>query len=90
MNLDSPVARRLMVVLWPAFIVAGALEALTFALIDPDQLNWFGRPLDLSRTAIYSLGFFVFWTMAALSGWMTAWLSSEPAAEAPRPRLADR
>ena len=56
-------------IVWPAFLVAGVLEMLVFALVDPEGLHWFGgEPLELSRTAVYTLAFFVFWAAASLSG----------------------
>jgi hypothetical protein len=61
--------QRAMAILWPSFLMAGVLEALVFALVDPGQLHWFGgEPVDLSATAIYSLTFFVFWGVISISG----------------------
>jgi hypothetical protein len=54
-------------ILWPSFLVAAAAEMVFFALFDPGELTFFGRPLELSRTAIYSIGFFLFWGFAAAS-----------------------
>ena len=64
-------ARHLIYVLWPSFIVAGAAETLFFTVFDPYDLTVFGDPLEASRTAIYSLGFFVFWAFAATSSMLT-------------------
>ena len=60
-------AKRLIWILWPSFIVAGAAEALFFTVFDPQDLSMFGDPLHASRTAIYSAGFFMFWAFAACS-----------------------
>lgn len=68
--------RRLLWIIWPAFIVAGILEMLVFALVDPQELQWFGHPLALSRAGVYTLSFFAFWAIVSLSGAMTALLSS--------------
>ena len=54
-------------ILWPSFIVAGAALAVFFTVFDPQDLRFFGQPLELSRLAIYSLGFFLFWLFAAAS-----------------------
>ena len=59
--------RKLIQVLWPAFVVAGAAEALFFTIFDPHELYMFGEPVEASRTAIYSVGFFAFWLVAAAS-----------------------
>ena len=67
-------AQRWMGVAWPAFLVAGLLEVLVFALVDPQDLRWFGQDLDLSRQAIYTLAFFAFWALAMLSSALTTLL----------------
>ncbi len=35
--------QRLMWIAWPAFMVAGILEMLVFAMVDPQDLHWFPR-----------------------------------------------
>lgn len=67
-------------ILWPSFLAACAGELLFFALVDPDELVLVWRVISLSRTAIYSIGFFFFWSVAALSSGLT-WLLARPAAE---------
>lgn len=67
--------QRLMWMLWPAFLVAGLLEMLVFALVDPSDLHWFGAPLELSRQAVYTLAFFVFWAVALVASALTLLLS---------------
>jgi hypothetical protein len=56
---------------WILLLVAGLLEMLVFAFVDPQDLHGFGRDLDLSRQAIYTLAFFVFWALAMLSSGLT-------------------
>ena len=73
------VARRLMLVLWPAFVAAGAAELLFFTLFDPADLSVFGYPVELSRQAIYALAFFAFWAIAAASSALTCFLHKTPA-----------
>jgi hypothetical protein len=46
-------AQRMMWIAWPAFLVAGMLEMLVFAMVDPQDLHWFGQPLEMSRQGIY-------------------------------------
>lgn len=67
--------RRWMWVLWPAFLLACMTEMLVFALVDPGDLQWKGERLGLSRQAIYTVGFFVFWLLAAGSSWLTVLLA---------------
>jgi len=68
-------AQRWMWIVWPAFLVACVLEMLVFALVDPEELTWFGHPLALSRQGVYTLSFFVFWLLTMVSGALTALLS---------------
>lgn len=72
--------KRLMVIAWPAFLVAAVLEMVVFALVDPSGLHWFGAPLALSREAVYTLAFFVFWGLTMTSSALTTLLSL-PASE---------
>ena len=60
------VARRWASIVWPAFLVAGVLELVVFAWVDPLSLHTVaGASLPLSATAIYSLAFLVFWACTA-------------------------
>jgi hypothetical protein len=61
-------------ILWPSFLVAAAAEMAFFAVLDPGELSFFGRPLELSRIAIYSIGFFLFWGLAAASSALSLYL----------------
>jgi hypothetical protein len=61
-------------ILWPSFLVAATAEMVFFALFDPGDLVFFGQPLELSRTAMYSMGFFVFWAFAAVSSALSVYL----------------
>ena len=63
---------RVMAVLWPAFLMAGVMEMLVFAFVDPTQLRLFGAtPLDWSPTAVYTVAFFVFWGVIAAAASLT-------------------
>ena len=39
---DPLLARRVAATLWPAFLMAGVMEVLVFALVDPSNLHWLG------------------------------------------------
>ena len=39
-------------VLWPAFLGACLLEALVFAVVDPQSLQWQGQSLEWSRQGV--------------------------------------
>jgi len=66
---------HLMWVLWPAFLAAGVLEMLVFAMIDPEDMRWMGQGITLPRQAIYSLGFFLLWTVTAVASALSLLLS---------------
>lgn len=66
--------QRIIWILWPSFIVAGVAEAVFFTFFDPSDLTIFGGAHGLSRIAVYSLGFFLFWLFAAASSAFTCFL----------------
>jgi hypothetical protein len=64
--------RAALQILWPAFLMAGVLEMLVFALVDPNDMHWFGgAPIQVSRQAIYTLAFLAFWAVIAAAGAIT-------------------
>ena len=83
-------AQRMMWIAWPAFLVAGVIEMLVFALVDPQSLHWFGQPLPLSREAVYTLAFFVFWLLTMTSSALTMLLAMSPFEVNRRELAADR
>ena len=71
--------RRVLQILWPAFLAAGVLDALTFAVVDPAELRWFGGPLlGWAPLAVYSATFLIFWVAISTAGALTALLVLEP------------
>ncbi len=71
-------AQRMMWIAWPAFLVAGVLEMLVFAMVDPHDLHWFGQPLEMSRQAIYTIAFFAFWLVTMASSALSTLLAMSP------------
>ena len=71
-------AQRWMWIAWPAFLMAGVLEVLVFAMVDPQDLHWLGQPVPLSREGVYTVAFFVFWALAMASRALTTLLSLSP------------
>lgn len=72
---------RVLLVLWPAFVMAGVLEALVFVVVDPESLTRFGGPpVALSRQAVYTVTFFIFWAAISAAGAVSALLASAPSA----------
>jgi uncharacterized membrane protein YcfT len=66
---------KMMWVAWPSFLMAGVMELLVFAVVDPQDMNWFGQPFEMSRQTIYTISFFVFWLVIAIAGGLTILLS---------------
>jgi hypothetical protein len=72
---QRPFRARVLLVLWPAFMMAALLEALVFAVVDPSGLHGLGTAFLLwPATAVYSLAFLVFWALIALAAAITLWL----------------
>ena len=71
-------AQRLMWIVWPAFLVAGLLEVVVFGMFDPEDMQWFGYPMALSRQGVYTVSFFVFWALTIVSSSLTTLLSMSP------------
>lgn len=68
---------RVMAVLWPSFLMAGVMEMLVFAFVDPSQLHLFGgEPIAWSPSAVYTVAFFVFWGVIAAAAALTELLEA--------------
>ena len=70
--------QRWMWIAWPAFLVAGVLETLVFAVIDPLDIQWLSEGFDLSRSGFYTLAFFVFWGVTAIASALSLFLANPP------------
>ena len=60
--------RRVMWVVWPGFLTALVGETAFFAIFDPLDFN---ARLELTREAVYTLGFIAFWLLGMLSSLLT-------------------
>jgi len=69
---------RLMWILWPSFLMACLLEFFVFAMMDPETMEFLGKPLEWSRNTVYSVSFFLFWAVTAISSGLTTLLSRSP------------
>lgn len=75
-------------VLWPSFLMAGVMEILVFAVVDPQQLHWFGgSSIEWSREAIYSVSFLIFWGVISASTVLTLLLMRSPGSINRAPRF---
>jgi hypothetical protein len=71
-------ARLMMVVLWPSFLVAIMAEGFFFSFFDPHDLALVGSHIDVPALAIYTVGFFCFWVFCALASMLTCYLVGVP------------
>jgi cytosine/uracil/thiamine/allantoin permease len=62
---DIPLVQRIVAVLWPSFLTAGLATTLFFTVFDPLDLAALTNYPDISRTAAYSIGFFLFWLLTS-------------------------
>jgi len=66
--------KKPIVILWASFLAAGVAEVLFFTLIDPGELYFLGRQVELGPLATYSIGFLLFWLLTATSSAFTCFL----------------
>ncbi len=85
------VMTSVMTILWPAFLMAGVLEMLVFAFVDPGELHGFGGALiGWPAQAVYTLAFLAFWGVICAACALSALLGLEadevnpPRTEGPR------
>ena len=76
--MSNALAARLGWVLWPSFLMARVAELAFFALFDPADLHLFGVPIEAGRMPVYTIGFFAFWIVGAVSSALTVFLAQSP------------
>ncbi len=76
--MERSLLTKLMWIVWPAFLIAGIAETIFFALFDPFDLHVFLAPHEVSREAIYTLGFIGFWAVGVASSALTVLLGRSP------------
>jgi hypothetical protein len=62
-------------VLWPSFIVAIVATGIFFSAFNPRDLVPYNLDIDISPLAAYSVGFFIFWIIAAVSSYGTLYFT---------------
>lgn len=71
-------------ILWQSFLTAALGELVFFVFIDPQELYLLGEPVRWSPMAVYSVGFFMFWSLTALTAALAVFMQ-KPASEVNRP-----
>jgi len=72
------ISKYWMFVVWPSFLMAGVMEMAVFVIVDPQDLHLFNQTIDLSRQGVYTLSFFIFWTICAASSGLSLFLFLTP------------
>jgi len=70
---DIPVIQRIIAILWPSFLTSGAATGAFFTIFDPADLVTLTDYPDLSRMAVYSMGFFLFWLLTTVTSALTCY-----------------
>lgn len=70
--------RIVMSILWPSFLMACVSSGVLFSLVDPVELVRLDSQVHLSQLGTYTVGFFLFWFLGAISSSLTALLLGCP------------
>jgi hypothetical protein len=66
--------RLALLILWPSFLVAILAEGFVFSLFDPADLMLVGGHVELPAIAVYTMGFFFFWSFCAIASMISIYL----------------
>ena len=80
-----PLIQRVTAIAWPSFLVAGVATVVFFTLFDPLQLDSPVAAPVHGRLGGYSIGFFAFWALGALSSALTVYFLKPCPPTLPRP-----
>ena len=67
--------RNAVLILWPSFLAACMLEGVVFAMVDPGEVNWPGLVVQPSRQGVYTVAFFMFWSITMACSSLVLWLA---------------
>lgn len=65
--------QRLIPILWPSFLIAGAANIIFATLFDPLEILYRGEALIEHRIAAYTIVFFFFWLLGIASSMLTCY-----------------
>ncbi len=66
-------AQHMISILWPSFLVGSLTTILFFTFFDPTELGMISGYPEITRIAGYSMGFFFFWFLSAVSSALTCY-----------------
>ncbi|MCP4493593.1 MAG: hypothetical protein GY820_40765 [Gammaproteobacteria bacterium] len=64
-----------MVILWPSFMTAIIATGLFFSAFDPSELYPFNIDTEINILGAYTIGFFGFWVLSAVSSMTTLYFA---------------
>ena len=70
---NIPKTQRIIASLWLSFLMAGIATGVFFSAIDPLELKYCVDFPEVSRTAAYSIGFFLFWLLTSVTCALTCY-----------------
>lgn len=68
------IRRLLMTTLWPSFIMACVSSVVLFSFVEPEAFILHFNNIEISNAVIYSISFFIFWLLGAITSGLTALL----------------
>lgn len=80
-----PPLQRIITVLWLSFLTSGIATGVFFSTIDPMELKYCVNFPEVSRTAAYSIGFFLFWLLAGGTGLLAVYFTYPSDGEEDKP-----
>ena len=69
---------RLIIILWPSFLTAGVATVVFFTALDPVEFLAHTRLAEISRLGVYTIGFFLFWVLTAVTSVLTCYFQRPP------------
>ena len=67
---DIPLIQRVIAIIWPSFITGGIATVLFTVAFDPAEIF---IDYDISRLGIYTICFFLFWILGAITATATVY-----------------
>ena len=74
-GMQMPLVQKCISILWPSFMVAIVATGLFFSAFNPQELYPFDIDTEINTMGAYTVGFFVFWALAALSSTATLYFA---------------
>jgi len=74
-GMQIPLVQKSISILWPSFMVAIVATGLFFSAFNPQELYPFDIDTEVNTMGAYTVGFFVFWALAALSSTATLYFA---------------